>query len=505
MEATVNSIISKKKTPKSTFHGPTGGFFSQKKKVVLDNIKHSSDERDISLSKFGSGDSVYSNVESLSGEDKNVSMFGANGESLLGSAATTPKTKSGLIQRLLRLLWKYQLKGYFALNINFSAMERKLAMAKTQLIRKFFSTVNGFGRATTSSKFEGIIQSTFTSEKSMKIATSLAREKKININSNLKRQRVRLDRAVVIKKILINMLKKIIIAALAEFAVVEFAKLSQAEHLAAKWSFLIGKNSVDQFRTLLFTLSVGMTAHDLSTLLEGICYAVVGFESEDAMESAYCTEPIFSSVKLSWSRLDLIHCEKCGLLGYSALECNASFLPITKPLKIVKKITSEDCCLQLAKLYAKKSVPISRPTVFGGKSWTQVVSLASPSGDFYFNSGTRSDFFLLVFQVLRETRWFFVFLVPITQIVPLATPVLILASLDTDMVLDVPWPFLPPSSSVLKDKMADLGLNSSKVFTSKVGGLESKMMALEVSIGSILGELDLLYINSGSLMHFLHQ
>ncbi|KAG9307275.1 hypothetical protein G9A89_017103 [Geosiphon pyriformis] len=84
MEATASSTTSKKKTPKGTFHGSA---------VVLGNIKHSGNKRDISLSKFESGNSVYSNVESLSGEDENVSMSGANGGSLLGSAATTPKTK----------------------------------------------------------------------------------------------------------------------------------------------------------------------------------------------------------------------------------------------------------------------------------------------------------------------------------------------------------------------------------------------------------------------------
>ncbi|KAG9299221.1 hypothetical protein G9A89_013869 [Geosiphon pyriformis] len=48
-------------------------------------------------------------------------------------------------------------KKSFALDINLSAVEGKSAMAKTQVIRKLFSTINGFGGATTPSKFEGII------------------------------------------------------------------------------------------------------------------------------------------------------------------------------------------------------------------------------------------------------------------------------------------------------------------------------------------------------------
>ncbi|KAG9291350.1 hypothetical protein G9A89_003454 [Geosiphon pyriformis] len=94
----------------------------------------------------------------------------------------------------------------------------------------------------------------------MEVAASLVREKGIDINSNLKRQGIRSDQAMVIKKISMNTPKDMIIATVSEFgeiklikiqligmwqkAVVEFAELSQANLLVSKWSFLIGKNSV---------------------------------------------------------------------------------------------------------------------------------------------------------------------------------------------------------------------------------------------------------------------
>ncbi|KAG9307274.1 hypothetical protein G9A89_017102 [Geosiphon pyriformis] len=232
-----------------------------------------------------------------------------------------------------------------------------------------------------------------------------------------------------------------------------------------------------------------MTAHDLGTFLKEvggktciinrslnsgnkICYAVVGFESEDAMESAYYTKLIFNSVKLSWARLDLVHYENCGFLGHSALESAA----------------------------------------FGGKSWVQVVLLASPSGDFYFNFSSRSDPPSSGSSDIKKNM-------PVVQnefsinnclaslkhslelladqmssimcrlnVVSLTTSVSTLASPDTNIVLDVPWPSLLFSSLVLEDKVADLGLSSLKIFISKVGSLESKMMAFEVSIGLILGK-----------------
>ncbi|KAG9299261.1 hypothetical protein G9A89_013909 [Geosiphon pyriformis] len=95
MEATASSTEPKKKktTPKGAFQGPADDSFSQKKKIVLDNVKHSGNKKDIFLSKAESSGSVYSNVESLSGEDENVSMSRTNGGFLLDSTATTLKTK----------------------------------------------------------------------------------------------------------------------------------------------------------------------------------------------------------------------------------------------------------------------------------------------------------------------------------------------------------------------------------------------------------------------------
>ncbi|KAG9300580.1 hypothetical protein G9A89_000761 [Geosiphon pyriformis] len=57
-----------------------------------------------------------------------------------------------------------------------------------------------------------------------------------------------------------------------------------------------------------------------------------------------------------------------------------------------------------------------------------------------------------------------------------------------DLALDPPFSFSHSFSSVpvLENIVSNLSLSSSKVLTSKVGGLESKLMALDVAIGSIL-------------------
>ncbi|KAG9299300.1 hypothetical protein G9A89_013948 [Geosiphon pyriformis] len=77
--------MSKKKVSKSVFYDPAG--------VVLEKIKHSGDESDISLSKSRSGDNMYSDANSLFGDDKSVSMAGISNNSLLDLAANILKAK----------------------------------------------------------------------------------------------------------------------------------------------------------------------------------------------------------------------------------------------------------------------------------------------------------------------------------------------------------------------------------------------------------------------------
>ncbi|KAG9303920.1 hypothetical protein G9A89_005830 [Geosiphon pyriformis] len=543
--------MSKKKTPKGAFYGPAGGSFAQKKKVVLGNVKHSGDKKDISLSNSGLGNSMYSNVDSLSGNDKDVDMTGIHDGCFLGLAVITSKAKHidiGAIfgfslgssdftmnddkivllfclsislkkkwidSKIIKTPVEVSVKKSFALDIDISAVENKSVTAKTQLVRKFFSTINSFGGATTPSKFERIIRSIFILEESMNMTTLLARKKDISVNTDFKKQNIHSNWAVVIKKIPMDMPKKMIVAAVSEFGNIKSIK---AEQLASRWSFLIKKDSAskDWFRVLLFILPVRIMAHDLGILLDRaggktcvinhsvdtsnkIHCAIIGFKSEEDLESAYCIEPIFSSK-----------------FGHSVLKCDATITSSFKPVKPFKKNALEVICLHLAKLYAKKNVTIFCLAAFGGRSWAQMALAASTSHDHSAKAG--SGPFLIVDIDSDGKRLFLTSLnssldrclsmlkhslelltnqvsniikqlndIALVLLVPY--PILVLfavvdSSVDLDMVLDIPDAH-SALSSLAADDASVLSSSSTRVLTSKVGSLESKLVAFEASIGSV--------------------
>ncbi|KAG9299548.1 hypothetical protein G9A89_020719 [Geosiphon pyriformis] len=379
------------------------------------------------------------------------------------------------------------------------------------------------------------------------MAVLLAREKRIDLNSNLKRQGIKSDQAVVIKKIPIDTPKNMIIIAVSEFgeiklikiqligmwqkAVVEFAELSQADLLASKWSFLIGKNSVriaKAFRALLFTLPIEMMVHDLETLLEKsggkICIinrslktgnrihcAVIGFEFNNNLESTFHIEPIF------------------GRFDHSALECDIPVVFPSGPPRTFKKIASDEHCLQLAKLYEKKGVLISYPIAFGGKFWAQVVSFVGPSNGPHFSSGSSASFPLSdasgsnigsplisdnnsslnahlailecslellmdrvsgILKKLSDMK--LVLMVTFFSVFSLVTSPSLVLHLDVDMTVDDMSLASAPPLSAVDDVIHGFSSSFSKILASKVSKLESKMVSFEVLIGSVLERLDCL-------------
>ncbi|KAG9299547.1 hypothetical protein G9A89_020718 [Geosiphon pyriformis] len=153
----------KKKALIGVFHSPVGDSFSQKKKVFVGNVKHSKDEKNISLVKPDPSHNVYSDMDSVSGDSGNDNIsLGVGNSFFFGLATNIPKAKkatSNLVfdSKIVKSQIEISVRKSFVLNINLNAIERKSVMAKTQYIRKIFSFVNGFGGTTTLSKFEEII------------------------------------------------------------------------------------------------------------------------------------------------------------------------------------------------------------------------------------------------------------------------------------------------------------------------------------------------------------
>ncbi|KAG9288864.1 hypothetical protein G9A89_012193 [Geosiphon pyriformis] len=275
--------------------------------------------------------------------------------------------------------------------------------------------------ALTLSKFPGIIRSTFTSEFSLNKAKLMAINKKVVVNTDFRKVNSHMDQKIIIKKISVDLPRSAIEAVFSKFGkiisvklqlvgfwqktLVEYESSEMADLVAARWSVLVGKNSVhvvkaisdkqmwilrDQHQVLLYTLPVGTTAHDLSGLFESYgrktCFighnpflyvhdwcAVICFENETSKLAAVGLIPVFKSVNLHWAGLCLAYCTQCTHFGYITANCSVNGSSGVRERQMV----SDQNCVCLAVIYKKKSASVSRLILFGGRTWMLVVS---PSG-----------------------------------------------------------------------------------------------------------------------------
>ncbi|KAG9290986.1 hypothetical protein G9A89_004289 [Geosiphon pyriformis] len=287
----------------------------------------------------------------------------------------------------------------FALDIDFVIITEKSSQEKLSFVRKLFSGVNGFGEASTSSKFGEIIWATFTSKKAMITVGKLANDRNIVINTDLNHSNNNhTNRAIVMKKISVRTSMEAVRAAISKFRLIKSIKIqlvslwqkaivkledqNQADLLASKW---------DEFRALLYTLSVGTNAHDLWDFVglvgEKTCVidhnsvsyicarcATVCFGSESDLVSAMAATPVIKRIGLCWSRLFLVLCSVCRIPGHISLNC--VLVKVGSTLKGRKTPLFAQDQVRLVTIYARKSVPISHPLAFSGKTWMSVVGVS---------------------------------------------------------------------------------------------------------------------------------
>ncbi|KAG9285954.1 hypothetical protein G9A89_002374 [Geosiphon pyriformis] len=319
-----------------------------------------------------------------------------NGDFLNESALLSPPL-------LLKLSVHVFVHKFFALDIDLVAIAEKSFQEKLNFIRKIFSGVNSFGKASILSKFGGIICMTFTSEMAMMAASKLAYDHGIVVNTDLKcLVNNCTNQDIVIKKIPVGTLIEAVHAAVSEFGVVVSIKMQL-------WSILIGKdavwmaranvdkqtwNSRDEFKALLYTFLVRTNAHDLWDFIGSVggktcviehnsvnytqaCCTTVCFEFESNLNQALVNTPVINSVSLHWSHLFAALCSSCNSLGHTSRFCKLAGVSSSPKGKRAPLLVQD--WLRLAKIYKKKSAPVSYPLAFGEKTWVLVVG-SIPSG-----------------------------------------------------------------------------------------------------------------------------
>ncbi|KAG9305253.1 hypothetical protein G9A89_001515 [Geosiphon pyriformis] len=273
----------------------------------------------------------------------------------------------------IKLSIQVSVRKFFALDINLVAVAGKSSQEKLNFVKKNFSGVNGFGGVSAPSKFGGIIQTSFTF-------------KKCPINNHM-------NRAIVLKEIPVETSIKAVHAAISEFGLIKLIKI--------QLSVLIGKDAVhvaradinkqmwdarDEFRTLLYTFPIDTTTHDLWDFIGSVGGKTCVIErSSVSYVWAYCATtmantPVIKDVGLRWSHLTTALCSICRNSGHTSLTCRtagASSSPRSK-----RALLSAQDQLRLAKIYEKKSAPVSHPLAFGGKTWASVVGKPLPLASF---------------------------------------------------------------------------------------------------------------------------
>ncbi|KAG9291897.1 hypothetical protein G9A89_004835 [Geosiphon pyriformis] len=153
----------------------------------------------------------------------------------------------------------------------------------------------------------------------------------------------------------------------------------------------------DEFRALLYTLPMDTTTHDLWNFIglvdrktcviecSSVSYvraycATVCFNSEGSLVQAMANTPVIKGVGLCWSHLTTALCSICRNSGHTSLTCCSAGVS-SSPRSKRAPLSAQDQ-LHLAKIYEKKSAPISRPLAFGGKIWASVVGKPLPLASF---------------------------------------------------------------------------------------------------------------------------
>ncbi|KAG9296656.1 hypothetical protein G9A89_009915 [Geosiphon pyriformis] len=355
--------------------------------------------------------------------------------------------------------------------------------------------------AIVSEKTNRIIKSFFTSELSLN---------KISVNNNVRKPNSHLNREIIVKEILVDLLKSAVELVFSKFGKISIFMRKNSVHVALtiedkqSWVFR------DQHRALLYTLPVSITTHDLFDLLDSYgrktCFighnlssyvynrcAVVCFADKASKLAAISFVSVFKS--------QFGHISDMCLAGRISGVCE-------------KWVVTDQDQIHLAGIYKKKQALIAHlvaggfffhvaSSVFFGVGLFLVAetslfaSVLSGNHDLYgclaFLECSLELLANQVFGILKKLGFMkLVSLAVVSDISLLVVPVSVVSGLNLDMVLNGVSIISTAPPPVVNNTAIDLSSSSSKILTTKVGGLESKMVALEVSVEFVLEKLDCL-------------
>ncbi|KAG9288541.1 hypothetical protein G9A89_006037 [Geosiphon pyriformis] len=136
------------------------------------------------------------------------------------SSNQLPSVKSCVLEK-----WSFEPVKLFALDVKLFAVPEKTSCNKLISIKRIFYHVNGFGRASTFSKFPGIIRSSFTSELSLNMAKELVVREKILVNNVIRKPNSCLNQEVIIKEIPVDLSKSAVESVFSKFGKIVSIKI----------------------------------------------------------------------------------------------------------------------------------------------------------------------------------------------------------------------------------------------------------------------------------------
>ncbi|KAG9302589.1 hypothetical protein G9A89_007293 [Geosiphon pyriformis] len=387
---------------------------------------------------------------------------------------------------------------------------------------------------------------------SLKRARKLAIHEKFVANNDVRHVNKISDQVIVVKKIPVDLPKSVVESVFSKFGKIVSIKMQliglwQKALVEFELSEIADLNSVcvakaiddkqlwvfrDLHQALLYTLPVGTMAHDFSNLLESYdektCFigcnpssyvcnrcAVMCFSNKTSKLAAIGSILVYKSMNLYWAGLSLALCAHCKQFGHISTECSLGGSSGAR-----------------ANIYKKKQALITCPVSFGGKTWAQVAGGSLSCVVFLVSSGASvssdgkplslvssppdvsglSDCLMAlecslelladqVSDILRKLNG--VELVPLAPLSCVSLPAVTVPKVSVsnlDMLVDSVLASSESLPSIVNVSDAGFSSSVSKVLTTKVGGLESKLLALDASVGTVLTRLDLLCAGAGSLL-----